>query len=119
VNGLTIKSNRNLLKMLQERLDKANRRRTPTAEETKRLNKLETMADKLKRGENVQNRQLQTWLSDDEYTQIEAEWRLDKRNDFFRRYPHRAGNKIWDKERVKPSFSVSNNCKDTFVKYRH
>ena len=26
------------------------------------------------RGENVQNRQLQTWLSDDEYAQIEAEW---------------------------------------------
>ena len=71
---MTIKSNRNLLKLLQERLDKAKRRRTPTAEETKRLNKLETMADKLKRGENVQNRQLQTWLSDDEYTQIEAEW---------------------------------------------
>jgi hypothetical protein len=44
---------------------------------------------------------------------------FSERNDFFRRYPHRAGNKIWGKERVKPSFSVSNNCKDTFVKYRH
>ena len=38
-------------------------RRKLTTEETKRLNKLETIADKLKRGENVQNRQLQTWLS--------------------------------------------------------
>jgi len=35
---------------------------------------LEAIAGKLKRGENVQNRQLQTWLSDDEYAQIEAEW---------------------------------------------
>ena len=25
-------------------------------------------------GENVQNRHLQTWLSTDQYTQIEAEW---------------------------------------------
>lgn len=31
-----------------------------TAEETKCLNKLEGIAEKLKRGENVQNRQLQT-----------------------------------------------------------
>ena len=53
--------------MLQERLDKANLRRTLTAEEAKRLAKLVAIADKLKRGENVQNRQLQTWLSDVEY----------------------------------------------------
>ena len=45
-----------------------------TAEETKRLNKLETIADKLKRGENVQNRQLQTWLCSEEYAQIEVDW---------------------------------------------
>ena len=32
------------------------------AEEAKRIAKLEAIADKLKRGENVQNRQLQTWL---------------------------------------------------------
>ena len=64
-----------------------------TAEEGKSLNKLEGMADKLKRGENVQNRQLQTWLSSDEYAQIEAEWQeqlelreelKDKPNDLMR-----------------------------------
>ena len=33
-----------------------------TAEETKRLSKLETIADSPKCGENVQNRQFQTWL---------------------------------------------------------
>ena len=66
-------SSSNFRKLLQERVEKSNPRRKLTAEETKRLAKLETIADKLKRGENVQNRQLQTWLSEDEYAQIEAE----------------------------------------------
>jgi len=52
------KSSGNLRELLQERIEKANPRREPIAEETKRLNKLEAIADKLKRGENVQNRQL-------------------------------------------------------------
>ena len=73
----------NFQKFLQERIEKANPRRELTAEETKRLQKLEAIADKLKRGENVQNRQLQTWLSEDEYAQIEAEWKeqLELRNE--------------------------------------
>jgi hypothetical protein len=61
-------------KLLQERIEKASPRRELTSEEAKRLNKLEGIADKLKRGENVQNRQLQTWLSEDEYEQLEHEW---------------------------------------------
>ena len=64
----------NFRKLLQERIEKANPRRELTAEETKRTNKLEGIADKLKRGENVQNRQLQTWLSVEEYEQFEYEW---------------------------------------------
>ena len=60
--------------LLQERISQTNSRRELTAEEAKRLDKLETIDDKLKRGENMQNRQLQTWFSDDEYTQIEVEW---------------------------------------------
>jgi len=51
-------------KLLQERIDKENPRRNLTAVEAKRLAKLEAIADKLKRGENVQNRQLQTWLNE-------------------------------------------------------
>ena len=58
----------NFRKLLQERLDKTNPRRKLTEEETT-LAKLEGIVDKLKRGENVQNRQLQTWLSEDEYAQ--------------------------------------------------
>ena len=64
--------------MLQERIEKANPRRNLIAEEAKGLAKLETIADKLRRGENVQNRQLQTWLSVDEYEQIAAEWDTQK-----------------------------------------
>ena len=61
--------------MLQERIEKANPHRELTAEENKRLEKLEGIADRLKRGENVKNRQLKTWLSEDEYAEIEADWR--------------------------------------------
>ena len=68
----------NFLKLLQERLDKANPRRKLTAEEAKRLNKLEAIADNFRRRENVQNRQLQTWLSDYEDEQIAAEWDTQK-----------------------------------------
>ena len=64
----------NFRKLLQERIEKANPHLKLTAEETKRLAKLEALANKLKREENLQNRQLQTWLSEDEYAQIEAEW---------------------------------------------
>ena len=64
----------NFRKLLQERIEKANPRRELTAEETKRLAKLETIADKLKRGENVQNRLLHTWLGEEEYEQLEYEW---------------------------------------------
>ena len=60
---------------LEERIEKTNPRRELTAEKTKRLAKLERIADKLKRGENVQNRQLQTWLREEEYEQLEYEWK--------------------------------------------
>ena len=66
--------NSSFCELLQKRIEKANPRRKLSAEEEKRLTKLEAIAEKLKRGENVQNRQLQTWLSEDEYAQIEAEW---------------------------------------------
>ena len=65
-------------KLLQERLDKNNPRRKLAKDEATKLAKLEGIAEKLTRGENVQNRQLQTWLSDDEYEQIAAEWDTQK-----------------------------------------
>jgi hypothetical protein len=66
----------NVHKLLKERIEKAGSRRNLTAVEARRLAKLEVIADKLKRGEHVQNRQLQTWLSEDEYAQIETEWQI-------------------------------------------
>ena len=68
------KPNVNFRKLLRERMKKENPRRKLTAEEVKRLKKLEAIADKLKRGENVQNRQLQTWLGEDEYNQLKHQW---------------------------------------------
>ena len=61
----------NFRKLLQERIDEVNPRRDLTDEEAQRLAKLKTIAAKLRRGENVQNRQLQTWLSEDEYAQAD------------------------------------------------
>ena len=73
------KPNGGLRKLLSERNKKANpRRKKLTVEEKKRLAKLEGIAEKLRRAENVQNRQLQTWLSEDEYVQIETEWDAQK-----------------------------------------
>ena len=60
-----VNSTRNGIDILRQKLP---------AEETKRLAKLESIANKLVRGENVQNRQLQTWLSEQEYEQLNYEW---------------------------------------------
>lgn len=68
------KTSGNFRKLLQERIKKTIPRRELSAEETKSLNKLEATADRLKCGENVQNRRLQTCRSEDGYAQIEAEW---------------------------------------------
>ena len=77
------KQSSNFRQLLQERIERANPRRKLSAGETKRLSKLEAIAAKLKRGANVQNRQLQTWLSEEEYEQLEYEWQeqLELRNE--------------------------------------
>ena len=42
--------------------------------EQNRLAKLNGMLDELRRGENVQNRRLATWLTEDEYEGFESDW---------------------------------------------
>lgn len=37
---------------------------------------------------------------------------FEERNNHFQTHPHRAGNKIWGKEREPSTFSESSNCKD-------
>lgn len=69
------KPNNDFRKMLQERLKAANPRRADlTKQETTRLKKLAAIVEKLKRGKNVQNRQLQTWLTEEEYAEFEQAW---------------------------------------------
>lgn len=69
------KPSSDIRKLLQERIERTNpRREVLTNEEAKRLSKLQAIADKLKRKENVQNLQLKTWLSEDEYAQIDVQW---------------------------------------------
>ena len=43
-------------------------------DEKKRLAKLDRICTELRRGKNVQNRQLQRWLTADEYERFEQEW---------------------------------------------
>ena len=43
-----------------------------------RLVKLESIATQLKDNEHVQNRQLQRWLTEDEFEQIDATWQEQK-----------------------------------------
>lgn len=44
----------------------------------KRLDKLTTIKVKLEQGKHVQNRDLQTWLTRDEFAEIEARWASEK-----------------------------------------
>ena len=42
--------------------------------EQNRLAKLNAMRDELRRKKNVQNRQLATWLTEEEYESFESDW---------------------------------------------
>ena len=77
------KPSNDIRQLPQEWIEKANPRRNLTADEAKRLAKLEVITDKLKLGENVQNRQLKSWLSEDEYAQLEYKWQeqIELRNE--------------------------------------
>jgi len=68
--------------LLKQNIEKADPHRDLTTAEIKRFAKLEAIADKLKRGENVQNRQLQTWLSEDECAQTERVVRNELESEF-------------------------------------
>ena len=61
------KTNSDWRKQLQDFLEKNGpKRRGLAAEEQQRLTKLEGILATLRRGENVQNSQLQLWLAEDE-----------------------------------------------------
>ena len=71
------KPNTHWRKKLAERMA-ARKRRNLTKNEKKRLEKLEGMCHQLKRGKNVQNRQLKHWLTENEYKEFEESWKQQK-----------------------------------------
>ena len=71
------KPNTDWRKKLAERMARR-KRRNLTKNEKKRLEKLEGMCHQLKRGKNVQNRQLKQWLTENEYKGIKESWEQQK-----------------------------------------
>ena len=71
------KPNTDWRKKLAERMARR-KRRNLTKNEKKRLEKLEGMCHQLKRGKNVQNRQLKQWLTENEYKEFEESWKQQK-----------------------------------------
>jgi hypothetical protein len=56
-------------------------------------------------------------INDSDYQSVEeAKTAIDRyfmeRNDYFRKNPKRAGNKIWGNELVPPKFKEGQNCRD-------
>ena len=66
---------RDLLKSTQAKTRKPNElSKTDTSRLAKLYGMLYGMFDELRRGENVQNRRLATWLTEDEYESFESDW---------------------------------------------
>ena len=70
MNGIICRKNQTLS---CETYLKANKLNELSKTDTSRLAKLYGMLDELRRGENVQNRRLATWLTEDEYESFESD----------------------------------------------
>ena len=66
--------NTKLLALLKSKKAKTRKLGELSKTETNRLAKLNTMLDELRRGKNVQSRQLTTWLTEEEYQSFESDW---------------------------------------------
>ena len=75
--------------------------------EQNRLAKLNGMLDELRRGENVRNRQLATWLSADEDEQIAAEW--DAQNNFRKELKDKPNELKCYEDKLKVAIMVRNH----------
>jgi hypothetical protein len=64
----------NLKKIIKNRSLKLRKLSDLCKTEQNRLAKLNAMLDALRRAENVQNRRLATWLTEDEYERFESDW---------------------------------------------
>ena len=68
------KPNIKLLDLLKAKKTKTRKLSELSKTEQNRLAKLNAMLDELKRGKNVQNRGLATWLTEEEYESFESDW---------------------------------------------
>ena len=68
------KPNTKLRDLLKSKKTETRKQSELSKTEQNRLAELNLVLDELRRGENVQNRQLQTWLSEDDYAQVDIEW---------------------------------------------
>ena len=106
-------------KKLQKRVDEINsiKFKKKAASPIVKLAPLPTCGQFLNVIESVFSGMARAIIHNSDYESVtECKAAIDKyfegRNENFRKHPKRAGNKIWGKERVKPMFSESNNCKD-------
>ena len=68
------KPNINLRDSLKDKKAKTRKLGELSKTEQNRLAKLNAMLETLRRGKNVQNRQLATWLTEEEYESFESDW---------------------------------------------
>ena len=68
------KPNTKLRDLLKNRKAKTRKLSELSKTEQNRLAKLNLMLDELKRGKNVQNRRLSTWLTEEVYESFEIDW---------------------------------------------
>ena len=81
--------------------------------ERAKLAKLEHIADTLRRGKNVQNRMLQTWLSEAEFAQIYDEWDAQLE---FRQYYKDKPDVIVEYERKVKAATLYSNRRDGYFR---
>ena len=72
--GMQYKPNTKLRDLLKSKKAKTRKLSKLSKTEQNRLVKLNRMLDELRRGENVQNRRLATWLTEVEYESFESDW---------------------------------------------
>ena len=102
------KPNTKLRDLLNSKKAKTHNLSELSKNEQNRLAKLNLMLDELKRGENVQNRRLATWLTEVEYEGFESDWEsqlqireeLNDKPDELKRYEDKLKKAIFNYSRA-------------------
>ena len=102
------KPNTNLRDLLKSKKAETRKLSELSKTEQNRLAKLNGMLDELRRGENVQNRRLATWLTEAEYEGFESDWEsqqqtreeLNDKPDELKRYEDKLKKAIFNYSRA-------------------